>query len=124
VRKTYSYGNRRNLPGALRNCTAVRVPSGIILVPRPGLVHQATASCSMSPISDSGSGALQRQKSDERGIRVRVYSRVGIRTINSVDECCLALGCRAFGGRIANVVSRLRSANTVVGVYLVRLGEM
>ena len=49
------------------NCTPVRAVEGIMRVPRPGLVHHATSSPSVSAIVESGFGGPQIQKSDEIG---------------------------------------------------------
>jgi hypothetical protein len=45
------------------NCRPWSAPSGMTRVPRPGFVHQATSSCSVSPIVSGPFGGAHKQKS-------------------------------------------------------------
>lgn len=56
------------------NCTPVMAPAGMIRVPRPFLVHQATSSPSVSPMVESGLGGAQRHQSS-RWLTKAVWQR-------------------------------------------------
>jgi hypothetical protein len=45
------------------NCTPVRALGGMMRVPRPGFVHHATSSPSVSAIMEFGFAGAHRQKS-------------------------------------------------------------
>ena len=60
------------------NWTPVRALGGMMRVPRPGLVHHATSSPSVSAMVESGLGGAQRQKSSGRacaGVRGQSVSQ-------------------------------------------------
>ena len=68
------------------NWTPVRAFGGMIRVPRPGLVHQATSSPSVSAMIELGFAGAQRQKSTIENLK-QVKKTVSMeRTVDRVDH--------------------------------------
>lgn len=104
-------------------CRPVRAPGGIRRVPRPGLVHQATSSPSVSAMRELGLDGAQRQKSSSLLNTITRRTKDESLTINMVEEGRLAKGVLALGSRVAQIVAELGATQEVIGVGLVRLGR-